>query len=142
MRAGIVLILITLMVVPSFAQDNPGDQYPIDIKMQHCLDTDSNQTTYGMCQCSAVAREEWEVEMNMYLQLLMDTLTEEEGEKLKQAQQQWTEYRDAEIAFKNQLYTDMMGTMWRVVAAGRAYEIMRERALGLKGYYEMLTLDR
>ncbi len=125
----------------AFGQNNQTDKHPIDIKREKCLELDSNQTTYGMMQCEAIAREEWDKEMNKYYKLLMETLTMEEKEKLKIAQRQWLSFRDMELDFSGTMYYNMEGTMWRIVAAGRSCDIVKERALELKGYYDMLTFN-
>ncbi len=140
-KFSITVLFIIFLTVPIFGQNNQTDKHPIDIKREQCHEIDSNQTTYGMMQCEAIAREEWDKEMNKYYKLLMDTLTIEEKEKLKIAQRQWLNFRDMELDFSGTMYYNMQGTMWRVVAAGRACEIVKERALELKGYYDMLTFD-
>jgi uncharacterized protein YecT (DUF1311 family) len=140
-KLTITVLLIILQTAPIFGQNNQTDKHPIDIKREQCHEIDSNQTTYGMMQCETVAREEWDKEMNKYYKLLMDTLTIEEKEKLKIAQRQWLDFRDRELDFSGTMYYNMQGTMWRVVAAGRSCDIVKERALELKGYYDMLTFD-
>lgn len=134
-------LFFIFLSVPIFGQNNQTAKHPIDIKREQCHEIDSNQTTYGMMHCEAIAREEWDKEMNKYYKLLMDTLTIEQKEKLKIAQRQWLDFRDRELDFSGTLYYNMQGTMWRVVAAGRSCDIVKERALELKGYYDMLTFD-
>ncbi|MBK9733114.1 MAG: DUF1311 domain-containing protein [Chitinophagaceae bacterium] len=114
-------------------------QNPIDIRLKECLEVDSNYTTYGMMHCEALARDEWDVEMNKYYHLLIDTLNADEKEKFKVAQRQWLKYRDKEFEFSATMHYNMQGTMWRVVAAARSCEIVKARALELKDYFETLT---
>lgn len=95
-----------------------------------------------MMQCETTAQKEWDDEMNKYYKLLMDTLSSEEKEKLKIVQRKWIEYRDKELEFSWSMYDNMQGTMWRIVGAGRACNIVKQRALELKSYFDMLTFDK
>ena len=133
---------VAVMTPIAYGQDNDNQKHPIDITLEHCLEIDSNQTTYGMIQCTAVAREEWDKEMNKFYKMLMDTLGSEEKETLRKAQRHWLEYRDNEVAFAGSMYYNMQGTMWRVVAAGRICDIVKQRAVELKEYYDLLTIDK
>jgi uncharacterized protein YecT (DUF1311 family) len=137
------LIFFSLLAIQTFGQKNQSsEKHPIDIRLETCHAIDSNQTTYGMMNCEATARDEWDKEMNKYYKLLMDTLQKDEKAKLKSAQISWLCYRDNERDFSGTMYYNMQGTMWRITAAGRSCEIVRQRALELKEYYDMLTFDK
>jgi uncharacterized protein YecT (DUF1311 family) len=137
------LIIFTQLAIQTFGQENKSNEkHPIDIRLENCLAIDSNQTTYGMMNCEVTARDEWDKEMNKYYKLLMDTLQKDEKEKLKTAQISWLSYRDKEGDFSGTMYYNMQGTMWRITAAGRSCEIVRQRALELKVYYDMLAFDK
>jgi uncharacterized protein YecT (DUF1311 family) len=130
-------ILLLFIVSCGHAQSN---EHPVDVRNVACHDIDSNQTTYGMMECESLASEEWKVEMNKYYNLLLDTLSGESSVLLKQSQEAWIEYNKKENLFSSSLYySDMEGTMWRVVNAGRLKDIIRKRALDLKEYYETFT---
>jgi hypothetical protein len=58
---------------------------------------------------------------------------------LKLAQRKWLEYWDSEFKFSAEMYYNLEGTMWRIVAAERRANIFKDRALALKTYYESLT---
>ena len=61
---------------------------------------------------------------------------------LKEAQREWIVYRDKEYRLIDSHYlSQLQGTMWHPVAAGEKMEIVKERALKLKGYYEDLQID-
>jgi uncharacterized protein YecT (DUF1311 family) len=130
------LLPILLLFIASIGHAQ-SIEHPIDIRTIACLDLDSNQTTYGMIQCESIAREEWNTEMNKYYNLLVDTLSDESGVLLSESQKTWTEFNQNEQKFSSSLYySEMQGTMWHVVNAGRRSEIVRQRALELKQYYE------
>jgi uncharacterized protein YecT (DUF1311 family) len=127
----------------SFAQiTDASDTHPIEKRFAACLEKEEGQTTVGMIECTAKARDEWDKELNKYYKLLMGVLNAAEKTKLQQAQRKWIEYRDTEYAFSGEMYYNLEGTMWRIAAAGRQMELVKERALALKSYYEMLKENK
>ena len=133
----ILSILFFLSVLTGHSQT---EKHPIDTRNSACHDIDTNQTTYGMMQCEAIARDEWFLEMDKYYNLLLDTLSEESVTLLRASQEAWLDYNMKEKSFSSSLYySDMDGTMWYVVNAGRMKDIIRKRALELKDYYETYT---
>ena len=101
------------------------------------MSIDSNMTTAGMNNCTNIATDEWDKEMNKYYKLLIDSLNNNEKEKLKEAQRQWLTYRDKELIFSYEMYGNKDGTMWTNVSTGRHLEIVKQRAIELKAYYEL-----
>ena len=78
--------------------------------------------------------------MDKYLNLLVDTLSKDAGALLTTAQNTWLEYQSKEQQFSSNLYySEMQGTMWRVVNAQRIKNLYKKRALELKEYYETYT---
>lgn len=134
------LILFLLISSSNIAQT---DIHEIDLRNSQCHDTDTNQNTFGMIQCEEVARQEWFTEMNKYYNLLLDTLSEETAELLVSSQEACNEFNLKEHSFSSSMYySDMDGTMWRVVNAQRVKDIVRTRALELKDYYDSYTFVR
>jgi uncharacterized protein YecT (DUF1311 family) len=130
------IIQILVLFIASVGHAQPIE-HPINTRTVACLDLDSNQTTSGMIQCESIAREEWNEEMNKYYNLLIDTLSHQSGLLLIESQKAWIEFNQNEQEFSGSLYyADMQGTMWYVVNAGRRSELVRQRALELKEYYE------
>ena len=130
------IVVAWLSVAPLWAQEEL--KHPIDQQLEDCHSIDENQTTHGMIACEEAARAAWDVELNKNYKLLMAKLTAPEQEKLRASQRQWLLYRDKELDFSGQMFYNMDGTMWLVVAAGRRTEIVRSRALELKDYYDIL----
>jgi len=96
-----------------------------------------------MIQCEVIAYQDWFEEMDKYYNLLLDTLSEESAELLISSQEAWSEYNSKEHSFSSKMYySDMDGTMWRVVNAQRVKDIVRTRALELKDYYDSYTFVR
>ena len=135
---GLLFILPTDLI---FGQDIKTDKHPIDLKTEQCFSIDSNQSTFGMINCIRTAMEEWDTELNKYYNLLMETLTTDEQEKLRASQRQWLVYRDKEFEFIGTMHGNMEGTMWQIVAADSRNNIVRQRALELTSYYNTLTLE-
>ncbi|MBL7884247.1 MAG: DUF1311 domain-containing protein [Bacteroidia bacterium] len=143
MKQNITLFIFILFSMCIFAQDEQLKQkHAIDVRLEACYAIDSNQTTFGMINCEAIARDEWDKELNKYYKLLMATLQPLEKTKLKSAQLAWISYRDKELNFSGAMYYGMQGTMYHVMAAARSCDIVKQRALELKSYYEILTFDK
>lgn len=116
-----------------------SDTTTIDIRLNDCLATGENQTTYGMIQCIDTAYAAWDIELNKYYKLLMSVLNEEEKEKLKTAQKAWIIMRDADIAFIGLYSENLEGSMYRVSANYHTMEIVRLRALQLQSFYTEIS---
>ena len=112
-----------------------SDTTAIDLKLEDCLSTGENQTTYGMIQCIDSAYTAWDAELNKNYKLLMSVLNEEEKDKLKTAQRNWLAFRDSNNAFVGLYSENLAGSMYRVSANFHAMEMVRLRALELKSYY-------
>lgn len=134
------LLLLTLFFsVNAFAQrEEYCKKYKIDRDCEKCLSIDENGTTQGMIECHAAARDAWDKEMNKYYKQLMPFLQPIEKEQLKKAQKNWLAYRDNEFLFMGELCDPSQGTFARVYSVARQVEIVRQRALELKLYYEFV----
>ena len=135
---GLFFILLTQLI---FAQESEIDKHPIDIKVEECLAIGSNQTTVGMIACIQTAMEEWDAELNKYYKLLMKTLNNDEQEKLRAAQRQWLVFRDKEFEFLGTRYGNMEGTIFNIIEADSRNNIVKQRALELKSYYDILIFE-
>ena len=94
-----------------------------------------------MIACMNTAAEEWDAELNKNYKLLMAELSEGEKDLLRNSQRQWIAFRDAEMKFVSTTYGGKMGTIWREMAAGEHYEIIKKRAIELRTYYQTITFD-
>ncbi|MEO8149637.1 MAG: lysozyme inhibitor LprI family protein [Bacteroidia bacterium] len=136
------LFLIFFLIIKIYGQDKVTEKYPIDIKLEKCLSIDSNYTTLGMVNCTLVALDEWDKEMNKYYKLLIGKLNEDEKEKLKNSQKEWLAFRDKEIEFSNLLYDNMQGTMWHISMAMTKLDLTKQRSINLKIYFDTITFDK
>ena len=116
----------------SFAKDNA-----IDVFEQKCIA--KNWTTSGMTDCSYKAYEMWDKELNKYYSLLMKKLTPVEQNELKSSQISWINFRDKEFKNINNIFNKLDGTMYIPIRVQERNEIVKQRALQLKYYYDTLS---
>lgn len=91
-----------------------------------------------MCNRTIKSRKSWDKQLNKYYGLLKTKLPKEAFEVLKESQKQWMNYHDKEYLFIYKFYYEVKdGTMWYAIAENKKKEIVKERAIELKEYYEM-----
>jgi len=95
-------------------------------------------TTVGMNNCTHKAEDMWETELNKYYKLLIGILDADGIKKLKASQDAWLKYRNLEFENIDHIYSHTLGTIYTNIRAGDTYEIVKQRALALKGYYNTL----
>jgi uncharacterized protein YecT (DUF1311 family) len=122
------------IAVPCFAQEKEDN--PIDKALERCLD--KNGSTAGSVDCIDKAYQAWDKELNRAYNELMGTLSAEAKQSLKAAQTEWIKYRDLEFKLTDSVYSSMQGTMYIPMHADHRMEIVKKRALELKGYLDLL----
>ena len=137
MKKLFVAALFLALTISVLAQNRTAVNL-IDKRLNRCLDS-THSTTASMIECSAQAYKEWDVELNKYYKLLMATPDSETKTKLKTAQIAWLAYRDYEFILVDRFYTND-GTMWGPIRINKKMEIVRQRALDLKEYYDVLNI--
>jgi len=134
-RKGVHLIAVgLLMSVTTYSQQTP--KQPIDKALEACLDKDS--TTAGMVDCIGKAYDKWDKELNRLYAELMKRLTQDARAKLKEAQVQWLKFRDAEFQMQSGIYSRLEGTMYIPMSADSRMQVVKNRALELKSYLDLL----
>jgi uncharacterized protein YecT (DUF1311 family) len=124
-------LFIFISISYTFAQD----KHPIDKFEQECIE--KNPTTAGMSNCTYEAEKKWDAEMNKYYKLLMEILDEDGKKKLKESQLAWIKFRDAEFEVIKNIYPEDASIFINIRSAD-AMGVVKERALQLKRYYEIL----
>jgi uncharacterized protein YecT (DUF1311 family) len=132
-----LLLPALVFIVCTALQAAPVKKDPIDIAMDRAME--KNPSTAGMVQAAAQADEQWQKEIDRALAKLKKEMTAEQSKALQASQQAWRAYRDKELETQGALYGAMQGTVWRPVAASKAMELNRERALLLRHYIETLS---
>ena len=131
-----LILIFSLYVTNSLGQDNVVDD-PIDSAYSACMEKDGS--TIGMIDCMYQANQHWENLMNKYFNLLIKNCeTKEEKESLKSSQSIWIKFRDAELSVNNTIF-NLDGTMWPIVKAENAMNVVKIRAIQFRKYYETLT---
>lgn len=125
------------LVSTTYAQKKEAED-PIDKALSKCMDK-KDISNADMCNCVHTATASWDTELNKYFKLLMAELPKEAAETLKQSQKQWIVYRDKEFEFSTKYYYEVkQGTMWYAVLAEKKMDIVKNRTLELREYYETL----
>lgn len=130
------LYLTFALFVSSFALAQEKE-YQADIELSRCLESDPS--TVWVVQCISAAHEKWDKQLNINYKKLLKVLLPEQKERLRTSQRAWIDYRDKEIDLALKLYTDIGGTMWKIVLADRELQFTKERAIELEQYIEIMT---
>jgi uncharacterized protein YecT (DUF1311 family) len=112
-------------------------KHPIDVWLEECLAMD--ETTAGQRACLATVYEKWDAELNRVYQELMTKLPEDARPALKAAQVAWLNHRDEEFKLLAALYDALDGTMYPVMKASDRVDFVRNRALELSSYLDVLN---
>lgn len=134
MRHFAPFALALLLVLPVQAKDARNT---IDLTTESCLNT--NDSTAGMLECFSRAEKEWDTELNRVYKALQSKLKPAGQDALKQAQRAWIAQRDKEFELINAIHAQMDGSMWIAVMAEKRADVIKERALALQSYLELLT---
>ncbi|OHD55881.1 MAG: hypothetical protein A2Y33_08615 [Spirochaetes bacterium GWF1_51_8] len=125
------LLAVLFSVSPVFAENS---DHPIDIKLDKSMQAD--ESTHGMVQALTTAMKEWDAELNKYYKELQDVLDKKGKESLKKVQLEWIAFRDAEFELLDAMMLQAEGTMYQVFNANYQMNIVKDRALELKDYYD------
>ncbi|MBU0653683.1 MAG: DUF1311 domain-containing protein [Gammaproteobacteria bacterium] len=131
--------LFALLLAPLFTADAVAKERPnvIDLTTESCLET--NQSTAGMLECFTRAEQEWDAELNRVYKALQRQLKPKAQDALKLAQRAWIEQRDKEFELINAVHAQMEGTMWIPVMADKRADVVKQRALALQSYLDLLS---
>ncbi len=130
-----LLIIFLFVSLQSFSQSEKAD--PIDTAYDTCLKDSS--TTAGMCNCGMAAMDAWDKALNANYKLLMKALSQPTKTDLINAQKEWITYRDKEFSLIDKIYyAEMQGTMYYSMAWYRKTQAVKNRAIELKRYYDLI----
>ena len=134
---ALVLICVSYPIASvsgSANQDRP--QHPIDKALEACID--KNGSTAGMVECTDKAYVAWDKELNKNYTELMRALKPSQKESLRLAQLEWIKYRDLNFKSIDSIYDTMEGTMYIPMRIDARMEVVKQRALELKGYLDLI----
>lgn len=140
MKSFFVKIVLILSVVlffglDVFASDEnwQHDKYLIDEELSSCLA--DNFMTEGMNLCTQKGINSWNKEIDSYLLKIKAKLSAQDVEMFEKSQQAWLEYYKKEEMFINRVIGAKAGDIHTTIAIDELYELTKQRALKLKGYY-------
>jgi len=111
-------------------------QHPIDQALDACIE--KNGSTAGMVECTDKAYAAWDKELNKNYGELMRALKPAQKEVLRAAQLEWIKYRDMDFKFIDSVYDTMQGTMYIPMRIDARMEVVKKRALELKGFLDLV----
>lgn len=114
------------------------EAHPIDTALDKCMD--KNPSTQGMIGCIDEAYKKWDAELNKNYKALTAQLSPKQKATLLASQRKWLEYRDLEFKNIATFYETMEGTMYQPMAVSDRMEVVKKRALDLKGFLDILEL--
>lgn len=119
-------------------KDNIENLHPIDKAERDCIA--KVYSTYDISQCSYKAMDSWFKEIDKYLGLLKTITSEEDYANILKAQEDWKRYQESDFEAVS-IIMNKQGTMFQNVAVGKKTDIIKERALELKGLYDTLKYE-
>lgn len=134
---SLLLLALATSTLCTFAQKET-EKHPIDSALDNCMD--KNPSTHGMIGCLDAAYKKWDAELNKNYKTLSANLKPDQKAALLAAQRKWIEYRDLEFKAQSAIYATMEGTMYQPMAVSDRVEVIKKRALDLKGYLDLLEI--
>ncbi|WP_375172419.1 lysozyme inhibitor LprI family protein [Marinobacter sp.] len=101
---------------------------PLDQIEDACIEIASD--TLEHAECYKASLQAWDTELNQNYRSLMSRLDDQEKSKVRAAQRQWIEYRDAQLEAVS-LISNRPGTVWTIRAASIAAGITKDQAVRL-----------
>ena len=111
--------------------------YPIDKAERDCIS--KLDATVAMNECSYKAMDAWYKEIDKYLEKLKTVTTEEDFADILKSQENWKKFKDSEFEAVS-IIMDKQGTMFQNSKVGMQSSLIKQRALFLKEFYEILSL--
>jgi uncharacterized protein YecT (DUF1311 family) len=131
------LSVLSIFLLAAIAIAQEQTQHPIDKALETCID--KNGSTAGMVECTDKAYAAWDKELNQNYGELMRRLRSSPKETLRLAQLEWIKYRDLDFKLIDSVYDTMQGTMYIPMRIDARMEVVKKRALELKGYLDLIT---
>ncbi len=130
MKYLIVLLLFLTYPIYAFSIEN------IDKKELECINNTSS--TYEMLKCTDNAEKAWFKEINKYRKEIKKILPVNDYNLFIESEKQWDNYRQSHFKFISNSIDKKEGTMYRNVAKGIQNTLVKQHALFLKEYYQIL----
>ena len=135
--AKLILALVSVLLLGTVSIAQEQTRHPIDKALEACID--KNGSTAGMVECTDKAYAAWDKELNKNYSELMRTLKPKQKEALRLAELEWIKYRDLDFRLIASIYDTMDGTMYIPMRIDAHMEVIKKRALQLKGFLDLIT---
>lgn len=109
-------------------------QHPIDTWYEEKMAEETVSSTASMREITYQAQMKWEAEMNKVYKRLMQKLTKPQQNTLRNAQQQWLKFRNAEGKAILEIVLAQQGTIHQLSGTHRGMQLVRNRTLELISY--------
>lgn len=137
MKTLMLLLLGMLVINPAvIPAEESVRKHPIDVKIEAAAE--KAMSTVDMIQVQDNGLKLWDAEMNRVYGLLKKRLKPDAFALLQAAQRDWIKYRDDQVKFIGEFYTQFDGTMYRPMQVAAVMEVTRQRGLELTRILEML----
>lgn len=114
----------------------------INKSFDNCMDK-AQANTVAISNCSYATEKQWDEVLNKYYKLLRGILDKESRSKLKESQRAWIMFRDKEGENILSVYiNNKEGTAYHNIAASEISNLVEQRAIQLKAYYDLLMEDK
>ena len=133
----LMVALFSVFLLATGASAQEPAPHSIDKALEACID--KNGSTAGMVECTDKAYAAWDKELNKNYGELMRALKPAQKEALRLAQLEWIKYRDVNFKFIDSVYDTMDGTMYIPMRIDSRMEVVKKRALELKGFVDLVT---
>lgn len=131
----ILIAFISFITVPGVADTViKATQHPIDAWYEEKMAEETVSSTAAMREITYQAQMMWEVEMNKVYKRLMQKLTKPQQNTLRNAQQQWLKFRNAEGKAILAIVSAQPGTIHQLSGTHRGMQLVRHRTLELISY--------
>ncbi len=137
-KTNLIYFIFLLITYSSFGQSIQKDQ--IDIDLQTCLELEENDSYQSECFMTAIIK--WEFKLNRTYNKLIKYLKPEQQNLIIESQKQWVNYKNSEVEFSNQFYTNSKENIKYPKAYRTNLDIIRQRAIELETYINNLQLDK
>ena len=144
MKKVFIKVVLSLFIIFLFGLSCYADdvklqnyKYSIDEELSRC--SSANFMTVGMNLCIQKGIDSWNKEIDRYLLKIKSKLSTQDIENLEKSQQAWLTYYKKEEMFINGAIGIKSGDIHTTIALDEFYELTKQRALKLRGYYIELS---
>jgi uncharacterized protein YecT (DUF1311 family) len=134
----VVCLLSSGTITKSVAEEPDASPTPDPIDTQIDKLREDAKSTQDMIEAETRGTALWDAELNRVYQALQKKLPESDQRKLTESQRAWLTFRDTNKEVIEIIYGRAQGTMYQPMAVSAELETVKERAVRLRRYLEIL----